>query len=58
MKTFEEFIAIVEKVRNLQKAYFKTRDPKILQECKLLERYLDNLIISSKVTPVPENTLF
>lgn len=58
MKTFEEFILLVEQVRNLQKAYFKTRDPKTLQECKTLERYLDNLIIASKAKPAAEQTLF
>jgi len=58
MKTYPEFIELVAQVRDLQKRYFKTRDPKILQDCKVLERYLDNLITVFQDQNKSTQTLF
>ena len=38
------FLTLVKKMRSKQKEYFRTRDPKILQEAKKLERLVDKEI--------------
>lgn len=44
MMTPKEFMALVEKMRNLQKSYFKTRDKIVLVECKRVESQVDEAI--------------
>lgn len=43
MKIYE-FVALVEKMRNAQREYFKTRDRRILQRSIMLENLVDNEI--------------
>ena len=40
----EEFIAKVARMRELQKQYFKSRDPHTLQACKKIECEVDNVL--------------
>lgn len=42
------FVNTVEKMREAQKNYFKTRDPMWLKESKRLEEEVDDLIIISR----------
>lgn len=39
-----EFVALVEKMRNAQREYFKTRDRRILQRSIMLENLVDQEI--------------
>lgn len=44
----KNFVNTVEKMREAQKNYFKTRDPMWLKESKRLEEEVDDLIIISR----------
>jgi hypothetical protein len=51
----EDFIANVAKMRDLQKQYFKHRDPHTLQACKKIEREIDAFLAIGK-TPEKKST--
>ena len=40
-----EFAEIVERMRSLQKQYFKTRDANVLRESKTAEREVDKALL-------------
>lgn len=40
----KELAATVKDMRDLQKDYFKTRDPIVLQKCKAIESKVDNMV--------------
>ena len=40
----KEFIELVREMRNAQREYFKTRDKKVLQRSKELERKVDSFL--------------
>ena len=46
---YEKFIAKVEKMREAQKMFFKTRDPQWFHERERLEAEVDDLIMISKM---------
>ena len=39
---YKQFRELVQQMRNLQKEYFRTRDPSTLYECKKIERLIDD----------------
>lgn len=44
LESIQEFVEKVEKMRQLQRAYFKSRDKDILIACKEKEREVDEFI--------------
>lgn len=44
LEAVQDFVEKVEKMRQMQKEYFKTRDKNILIACKKLESEVDNFI--------------
>ena len=44
MLTLDEFVILAYRVRQAQRAYFRRRDPGLLEESKKLERELDEAI--------------
>lgn len=40
----ERFMGAVGKMRGLQKAYFRTRDPAVLHQAKFAEQHVDRLL--------------
>lgn len=51
-----EFIKLVQRMRELQKKYFRTRMSSVLHDCKILEKEVDEYILAhtqEKEKPVP-----
>ena len=44
LKAMQNFIEKVEKMRQMQREYFKTRDQNVLRACIELEKEVDNTI--------------
>jgi len=58
-KKMNDIIEKVQKMRDLQKRYFKERSSLILQQCKAAERDVDQLLKQYSDQPAtPQKTLF
>jgi hypothetical protein len=54
----QDFVNLVEKMRNAQKRYFRNRQNADLEESKRLERMIDNYISEAKKPVETQTSLF